>query len=86
MRRYEDTDVIAIGTLISYGYTLLRIEADTGVPHSTAHKLVMDRLQSLDCDLYNKCLSAFSVNKRCNLNIINERKKHDRTTTSTKSD
>ncbi len=86
MRRYSDEEVVGIAGLIVSGYTLLRIESEIGVPHSTAHNLVMCRLQYIDPKLYNECISVFGVNKRRNLNIINERKKNGRTTTSTKSD
>lgn len=86
MRRYSDEEVVGIEGLIVSGYTLLRIESEIGIPHSTSHKLVMGRLQYLDPNLYNECISVFGINKRRNLNIINERKKNGRTTTSTKSD
>ena len=86
MRRYSDEEVVGIAELIVSGYTLLRIESEIGIPHSTAHNLVMRRLQYIDPNLYNECISVFGINKRRNLNIINERKKNGRTTTSTKSD
>lgn len=86
MRRYSDEEVVGIAGLIVSGYTLLRIESEIGIPHSTSHKLVTGRLQYIDSDLYNECISVFGINKRRSLNIINERKRNDRTTTSTKSD
>lgn len=86
MRRYIDDDVVGIAEMIISGYTLLEIESESGISHSTAHDLIMRRLKMISPVLYNECLSTFHVNKRRAVNIINERNKNDRTTTSTKSD
>lgn len=75
MKRYTDEEVVRIAELIVSGYTLLRLESEIRIPHSTANNLVMRRLPYIDFNLYNECVSVFGVNKRRSINIINARKK-----------
>lgn len=86
MRRYTDDDVVGIAEMIVSGYTLLEIESESGISHSTAHDLIMRRLKTISPVLYKECLSVFYANKRRAVSMINERSRNDRTTTSTKSD
>ena len=61
--RRTDEDVIACGKLIADGYTVTQIENNMGIPHSTAHWIVRNRLVNLDQELWERCLSIFMLHK-----------------------
>ena len=69
--RRSDEDVIMCGKLVAKGYTVMKIEAMTGIPHSTVHWSIMNRLPRLNKDLYDSCKTIFRLH-RSKENIVND--------------
>ena len=69
--RRTDADVMLCGKLVAKGLTVAAIEKFTGIPHSTVHWIVLNRLPRLNKDLYNNCKTIFRLHKSKE-NIVND--------------
>lgn len=69
--RRSDEDVILCGKLVAKGLTVISIERVIGIPHSTVHWIVLNRLPKLDGDLYMECKSIFRLHKS-KVGILND--------------
>ena len=59
------------GNLVAKGLTVTAIEKCTGIPHSTVHWIVINRLPRLNKDLYNNCKKIFRLH-RSKENIVDD--------------
>lgn len=67
----SDADVMLCGKLVAKGLTVTAIEKFTGIPHSTVHWIVINRLPRLDRDLYRDCKTIFRLH-RSKENVVND--------------